>query len=73
MKRGFFKSPKSGSKPTASLSKDIIKVDRTTGAVTDLPNRQREPPPSTKIKMPSRPADVADITHKGNYHNSLDR
>ena len=64
MKRGFLKSPNSGSKPTSSLSKDIIRVDRT---VTNSPNKQKEPPPLTKIKIPSRPIDVrAGITKEGN-------
>jgi hypothetical protein len=67
MKRGFLKSPNSGSKPNASLSKDIIQVDRTPGAVTNSPNKQQEPPLSTKVKIPSCPMDVADITDGGNF------
>ena len=63
MKRGFLKSPKSGSKPNASLSKDIIQVNRTPGTVT---NSQQEFPPLTKIKIPSCPMD-ADITDGGNF------
>ena len=69
MKRGFLKSPKNGSKPTLSLSKDIIRVDRTPGAVTNSPNNpnmQQEPRPSTKIKIPSCPIDIiADIPMVG--------
>jgi hypothetical protein len=65
MKRGFLKSPKSGSKPTASLSIDIIQVDRTPGTVTNSSNKQQGPPPSTKIKIPSCPIDFADIPEVG--------
>ena len=65
MKRGFLKSTKSGSKPTVSLSKDIIRVDTTPAVVTNSPNKQQEPPSLTKIKIPSCPIDFVDTSEAG--------